>query len=146
MYEATLTQGNPSAANNSNVNKESVEAKPQPTSSQDGDLPAVNASLLRPLTVAIPASSASARTQFSSVKPQGLTTAVWHPPDYATATVPLPFIAALNNEELTEVPPKLMNALEQQFLVIAEAFDTQSKAVAQGFNHQNKEISKLHGM
>ena len=46
---------------------------------------------------------------------------------------------------MKEVPPKLMNALEQQFLVIAEAFDTQGKAVAQGFTHQNKEISKLHG-
>ena len=38
-----------------------------------------------------------------------------------------------------------MNALEQQFLVFAEAFDTQNKAVAQGFSHQNKEIGKLHG-
>ena len=145
MYETFLTQGYPSAANNSNADKESAEAKPQRTPSQDSDLPAENASLLRPLTVAIPASSTSARIPISSVKPQGLITAVWHPPDYATATVPLPFIAALDNEELKEVPPKLMNVLELQFLVIAEAFDTQNKAVAQGFSHQNKEISKLHG-
>ena len=145
MYETILTEGYPSAANSFDANQAPAETKPQPTPSRDSNLPAENAFLLRPLTVAVPASSTSARTPISSAKPQSLTTAVWHPPDYATPTVPLPFIDAINNEELKEVPPKLMNALEQQFLVIAEAFDTQGKAVAQGFTHQNKEISKLHG-